>query len=177
MVIKLRLNEKSIADAIQTLNDYAENLPKRAKRIAEKLAEQGREQAQSEYSRAFYDGTNDVKVTVEKTDSGAKVIAQGNSVLFIEFGAGIIYGYGHPKPMGFGPGTYPGKGHWSNPQGWWYPSNGTNMSGNWTKSTKSGTQYTHTFGNPPSKSMYNTAQKIRQDAHKVAKEVFSDERH
>lgn len=140
------------------LKQYAESLNDKALKIAEKLATRAAVQASHEYSSAIYTGTNDVSVDVERTADGYAVTASGNSVLFIEFGSGITYGYGHPQAdeFGYGPGTWDGKGHWDNEKGWYTPDG------------------EHTFGNPPSMTMYRAAAQARRDIQKVAKEVLSE---
>lgn len=118
------------------------------------------------FSRAFYDGPNIYNVTVEDTPSGGyKIVVNGDSVAFVEFGAGVRYGEGHPQAseFGVGPGTYPsGKGHWNDPDGWYLPK------GKWAAD---GTR--HTYGNPPNMPMYNTATDLRNEVERVAREVFS----
>jgi hypothetical protein len=113
--------------------------------------------ASIQFARAIYTGSNDINVRVDDTGSVAVIYAEGEAVAFIEFGAGITYGYGHPQAgeFGMGPGTYPdGKGHWDNPKGWWFGSS------------------QHTYGNPPAMAMYNAVQEIAQNVTEIAREVF-----
>jgi hypothetical protein len=89
------------------------------------------------------------------------VVATGDAVLFIEFGAGYLMGYGHPEPMGYGPGTYPGKGHWDDPKGWYLP-----------KAVQEATGKKKSFGNPPAAAMYNTVKDLEERIAEIASEVF-----
>lgn len=108
------------------------------------------------FSRAFYTGDVDLDIEVEDRGNNTyAVVASGETVLFLEFGSGVTMGYGHPDPMGYGPGTYPGKGHWDSPHGWWLPTG------------------EHTYGNPPTAAMYNAAQDIKSQVEAVAREVFA----
>lgn len=132
----------------------------KALELAERLASLGATVASIRFSRAVYTGPKDVDVTVEELPNGYKVKADGESVLFIEFGSGVTYGYGHPEAgeFGMGPGTYPdGKGHWDDPKGWYLP-----------KSAGGG----HTFGNPPAMPMYEARKAIEQELPRIVKEVF-----
>ena len=132
----------------------------KARELAERLAALGATVASIRFSRAVYTGPKDVEVTVEALPNGYKVKADGESVLFIEFGSGVTYGYGHPEAgeFGMGPGTYPdGKGHWDDPKGWYLP-----------KSAGGG----HTFGNPPAMPMYEARKAIEQELPRIVKEVF-----
>lgn len=157
--IKIDLTEGSIDKAIQELNDYAKDLDRRAKLLCERLASYGATGASIGFARAVYTGDKDFDITVEETENGYRILAEGETVLFLEFGAGVRYGYGHPKAdeLGYGPGTYPGKGHWNDPNGWWLPKE------------KGGG---HTYGNPPNMPMYNTAKEIEGEILRVAREVF-----
>ena len=127
-----------------------------------KIAEYGAERARTGFSFASYDGTNDVTVTAEPTTLGARVRASGQAVLFIEYGAGAKMGYGHPDPGPYGPGTYPGKGHWNDPNGWIYGGIGSGKS----------RVPLRTWGNPPACAMYNAEQDMYYRAYDIASEVF-----
>lgn len=143
------------------LKEYQRWQKGKAKELAERLAMLGATVASIRFSRAIYTGEKDAVVTVEAVTNGYKVKANGESVLFIEFGAGITYGSGHPEAgqFGMGPGTYPdGKGHWNDPNGWWIP-----------KSAGGG----HTYGNPPAMPMYEARKAIEQELPRIVKEVFS----
>lgn len=132
----------------------------KARELAERLASLGATVASIRFFRAVYTGQKDVDVTVEELPNGYKVKADGESVLLIEFGSGVTYGYGHPEAgeFGMGPGTYPdGKGHWDDPKGWYLP-----------KSAGGG----HTFGNPPAMPMYEARKAIEQELPRIVKEVF-----
>ena len=158
--INVDLDPASINAAIVQIRNYQEWIAKKADELTRRLAEIGADEARVGFTGAMYDGDNDTTVTVEPNgDNGYSIIASGTAVLFIEFGSGITYGYGHPDPevegAQMGPGTYPSdKGHWNDPNGWYYAHD------------------KHTYGNPPSMTMYNTANDMRDKVQEVAREVF-----
>lgn len=157
--MNLTVNIRGLDELIDQLDNYANSLEQRANEICRRLAQYGLVLADASFNGAAYDGTKDVSVTVEPTDNGYRIIADGETVLILEFGAGVTYGYGHPNPGRFGPGTYPNaKGHWNDPNGWWIPKD------------KGGG---HTYGNPPSMTMYNTYRDIQREVERVAREVFN----
>lgn len=160
-VISLTLDPASIDAAIAELKSYSAWVKTKAEELARRLADMGAVNVSLGYSRAVYTGLNDISVTVEQRGVNSyAIVANGEAVLFVEFGAGVTYGYGHPEPsvegMPMGPGTYPnGKGHWDDPRGWWIPGG------------------EHTYGNPPSMTMYLTAKDLRNQLESIAQEVFS----
>ena len=156
-------NSASVDVAIKQLQDYQKRLEEKTEEVVKRLAEIGATRAQADFSNAQYDGNKDFQITVEKSDNGYVVRASGESVLFVEVGTGVTYGYGHPKAdeFGMGPGTYPnGKGHWDDPNGWYLP-----------KSAGGG----HTMGNAPALPMYNAEQEIKANIERIVKEVFSSD--
>lgn len=158
--IVVPLSESGIQKIQDELVVYRKWQEEKARELAERLASLGATVASIRFSRAVYTGKKDVDVTVEELPNGYKVKADGESVLFIEFGSGVTYGYGHPEAgeFGMGPGTYPdGKGHWNDPKGWYLP-----------KSAGGG----HTFGNPPAMPMYEARKAIEQELPRIVKEVF-----
>lgn len=160
MKIKISLDTKSINASIKQLDDYMKNLDSKIDELAKRLADMGAVDVSLGFSKAKYDGKKDFDVSVEGDNGKYRIIVSGESVLFVEFGSGVTYGYGHPEAdkHGMGPGTYPdGKGHWNDPNGWWIP-----------KSKGGG----HTYGNPPNMPMYLTAKELRKEVERVAKEVF-----
>lgn len=158
--IVVPLSESGIQKIQDELMFYRKWQEEKARDLAERLAALGATVASIRFSRAVYTGPKDVDVRVEEIPNGYKVKADGESVLFIEFGSGVTYGYGHPEAgeFGMGPGTYPdGKGHWDDPKGWYLP-----------KSAGGG----HTFGNPPAMPMYEARKAIEQELPRIVKEVF-----
>ena len=159
--IQVELDDKSIDKAIKELRQYSAWIQKKEDELRSRLAMLGATVASIKFSRAIYNGSNDVSVRVDDTGSVAVIYAEGESVAFIEFGSGIKYGYGHPQAgeFGFGPGTWSdgdeGKGHWDNEHGWWFGSG------------------QHTYGNPPAMAMYSAVKEITENVTKIAKEVFS----
>ena len=75
---------RSWENAGMELLSYLSDLENRANRICERLATIGATRASIDFSRAFYQGPNDVSVTVEPTSGGYAIHARGNAVLFIE---------------------------------------------------------------------------------------------
>ncbi len=121
MKIRVSLSPSSIDAAIKQLTDYQKDLDRKAQEICKRLADMGALYAEWNFSGVLYAGDIDYEITVDRKDENTYVIkANGKSVLFMEFGAGVKHGYGHPQAeeFGMGPGTYPnGKGHWNDPKG------------------------------------------------------------
>ena len=161
MKIKCLLTPSSIDAAIKQLEDYRDSLDRKAQEICKRLADMGALYAEWNFSGVLYAGDIDYHITVDRLDENTYVIkADGESVLFMEFGAGVKHGYGHPQAdeFGMGPGTYPnGKGHWNDPKGWWFGEKG---------------HWTHTYGNAPGMPMYNAAKDLRKEIMNVVREVF-----
>lgn len=167
--ITITLSPQSVGRAAKKLKRADAEWNRKIDELLKRLAELGVEKAEVGFSKAVYDGKKDISVSVKQIENGYAVLAEGESVLFIEFGAGARYGYGHPKPMQYGPGTYPStKGrrdsegnfhlNWEHPNGWWTPK-------------EAGGE--HTYGNPPSAAMYHAAQDMEREIASIAKEVFN----
>lgn len=154
-------------DALLTrLDEYKLRLDLKCQELCKRLADMGATNVSLQFSRAIYTGDNDFDVSVQDvSDGGYQIVVSGQSVAFVEFGAGVRYGHGHPLEgeFGMGAGTYPSdKGHWDDPRGWYLPKE---------KQLSDGTK--HTYGNPPNMPMYNTAQDLKNEIARVAREVFS----
>lgn len=160
-VIKVSLSDESIKSAITEINRYKAWVLQKERELRLRLASLGATVASIQFSRAIYNGSNDVSVRVDDTGSVAVIYAEGESVAFIEFGSGKKHGYGHPQAdeFGFGPGTWSegdaGKGHWDNSKGWYYGSS------------------QHSYGNPPAMAMYSAVQRMSEEITTIAREVFS----
>lgn len=157
------LDPKSWESAIRQLQEYKKWVQRKTTEFVERLANEGAIQALVKFEGAYYRGPKDVDVNVvDRGDNTFAIVANGETVLILEFGAGVTYGYGHPLAgqFGMGPTTYPGQKHAADPAGWWLP-----------KSSGGG----HTFGNAPSMTMYNTAKDLREKVAQIAREVFSSD--
>lgn len=158
--IRVELSSKSIGDAIKELHRYSAWVQDKENELRSRLAMLGATVASIQFSRAIYNGSNDISVRVDDTGSVAVIYAEGESVAFIEFGSGKKYGYGHPQAgeFGLGPGTWSdgdqGKGHWDDERGWWYGDS------------------QHSYGNPPAMAMYSAVKEITENVTRIAKEVF-----
>ena len=153
MKYTINMSHKDIEYLTHRFEDAQKSLNRMVDEACRRLAEIGLEKARVNFFNVTYDGTNDTNVSVEKRDGGYAVVANGQAVLFIEFGSGLV-GFGHPEPHGMGPGTYPGKGHWNDPNGWYY-----------AHGKKS-------HGNPPNMPMYTAEKELEQEVERIVKEVF-----
>ena len=154
------LDPKSVKQAIKELNRYKKWVQEKEEILRQRLTLMGASVASIEFSRAIYSGANDVSVRVTDDGKKATIFAEGSAVAFIEFGTGDKYGHGHPmnSQFGTGPGTWSdgpnGKGHWKNPNGWWFGDS------------------QHTYGNPPAMAMVHARDMIAEQCTAIAREVF-----
>lgn len=92
------LSTASIAQAIKELKAYQKSLEAKTRQLLEKLGEIGVKEASVRFTTAIYDGVNDSSVTLKPIDGGYCIVAEGNAVAFIEFGAGVYHNPGEPYP-------------------------------------------------------------------------------
>ena len=154
------LDPASIQNAIKQIQQYQKNFEDRVFLLCEKLAEIGLEVAQPLFAAARYDGNNDVTVRIEKSETGYRLIAEGSSVAFIEFGSGIVENpsgnasYPLKRPDGIvGIGEY-GKGHGATGEKWYYAHN------------------KFTYGNPPAMAMYYAEAEMLKEVMNIARSVL-----
>lgn len=172
--ISMELSEDSIKNAIRELEDYKQDLVRKCKILAEKLAEAGEQVAIEKVTASPLGRTVRLKIEREPTDMGCKAVliaigkkveAEGRepfyTLLAIEFGAGIYYNRENENPkaneLGFGVGTYPGQIH-AFEDGWYYLGNDDKW------------HYTH--GVKATMPMYSASLEIIQRYKEIAREVF-----
>ena len=153
--ITFSLSENSIDNAIVKLIEHKHLIDSKCNLLAERLATLGATVSSLGFSRAFYEGKNDVEITVVQRPKGYSVHANGEAVCFIEFGTGVGATSPHGAELGFTPGS------WSvdhakqfSEKGYWY-YNGHKL-----------------VGSTPGNYMYNAGKEMQEQITKIAKEVF-----
>ena len=160
--ISMSLTVESIGAAIKELNAYKEQIKRKTAMLCERLALLGAQEASVRFATAMYDGNNDTAVSVEPTLTGWSIIASGQAVCFIEFGAGVYHNaaepYPNPRPSGVvGIGQY-GKGYGKRRMWGYYDEAG---------------ELVKTRGNPAGMPMYYATVEMERAVAQIAKEVFS----
>lgn len=167
MVVKLKLSDAGISDAIKQLKATKKRIEAAQKELIERLAEYGALRA-SLYFSVAQTNPDDVRpiisVKVDRASKTATIYAGSRDVGFIEFGTGSRFA-GSPHPLnsefGTGPGTWSessvGKGRWLDPKGWYYERNGAKR---------------RSYGNPAAKAMYQASLDIQQEVERIVREVL-----
>ena len=162
MKLRVELSEQSVAQALKDVKRFQKRLETKKRLLIERLALIGAQEASIRFATAIYDGVNDSTVNVRRIANGWAIVAKGNAVCFIEFGAGVYHNqsepYPNPRPPGVvGIGEYGlGKGK---RQGWVF---------------KNGKEKIFTRGNPAAMPMWYATEEMRRSVLAVAREVFSD---
>ncbi len=160
-VIKFGLNSEDIDRAIKEVKQFKQEFLKKTERFVEGLAKIGLKEASVRFTTAMYDGINDVDVKLEEINNGFAIIAEGNAVAFIEFGAGVYHNtsepYPNPRPSGVvGIGEY---------------GQGKGKRNAWGYLDETG-ELVITRGNPAAMPMWYATTEMRDSITKLAKEVF-----
>jgi hypothetical protein len=160
-IIKMSLSVSSIDNAIAELKAYRDSIDRKKDKLLEELANIGVKEASVRFTTAMYDGMNDSSVSLETTNSGYAIVAEGHAVAFIEFGAGVYHNtgdpYPNPRPEGIvGIGEY-GKGHGKR-QAWGFVDDSGEL--------------VITHGNPAAMPMWYASEEMRSKIQKIAQEVF-----
>lgn len=175
--ITMNLSTSSVQNAIKELRQYQQDLNRKCEEFCQRLTELGKITAEARVNESplgkYTIVTTDIQP--EKTGCKAMLIATGvtkstdygdvNTLLFIEFGAGIHYNpVDNPKAgeLGFGVGTFPGQTH-AFEDGWWYPDG---------VDEKGSTIWKYTHGTRATMPMYGASTEMLLNVRKIAKEVF-----
>lgn len=143
------------------------NANKKMEELINRVGDVGIQTAKLGLATATLEGNENVAIedTLEKTENGARVVAIGSQVAFVEFGYGIPI-LSSPHPMAtqngnnFVAGSWSddeslgGKHHWNNPNGWYYAHD------------------KKSYGMPPQRFMLNASQEMKRAMPQIAKEVF-----
>ena len=160
--INISLSSKSINHAIVTLESYRRGVLKKTMALARELALIGLSHASGGFATATYDGNNDVIVFVESTETGYRIVAEGEAVAFIEFGAGVARGYGYP---GTKPPEIASIGEYGKGRGkrmiWGFYDSDDNL--------------VLTSGNPPHAPMYGAVKEIHARVESIARRIFASD--
>lgn len=160
----------SIEQAIKDITAYRTKLKRLEEELPKALAEFGATYAQAAYDtnihNVYWDGKSDhtnIKVTAEPTEKGWRVLAEGDEVCFVEFGAGVFFnadgGGMFERPEGVvGIGEY-GAGNGKNDV-WAFGSG---------KSRKV------TYGTPASNTLYFTAREIEDRIVETARRILTND--
>ena len=90
---------KSVSRAITALENYKKWIEEKGMELCERLADIGMEVASINFSGGFIDNNEDVEVSVHPLNNGYEIVASGQSVCFLEFGAGLAAGNGYDTSL------------------------------------------------------------------------------
>lgn len=171
-VVTVNLTARSIDNAIRELDNWRRWLTEKTAEFLRALADEGVQIASAHFSKAEYDGTNDVACQVEERgENRIAVLALGGATLFIEFGTGVRYPDNHPEAgqHGMVRGAY---GHRLGrlQQGWRYTGDPGSHGEVITEGKHAGE--VHTYGNPANMCMYMTVRELEEKFEEIARRVF-----
>ena len=165
--IRISLSEKSIQNAINEVRKYQRELISKNEVFVRRLAELGIPVIDQNIAVAQGDSDKNhntyIKINSFGSYSEAKLVVEGKSILFIEFGAGIRYnGSAETSPhtkgeeFGYTIGSY-GKGQGSKDFWFYYADTGEAVMSHGTEATMP---------------VYKASVEIVQNIRRIAREVF-----
>lgn len=164
--IKVELSRSGIQKAIQEVRKYKTDFMKKQQILVDRLSQIGLDVVRETMENIPSEEKGSYHTEIVRNNHGdivgAAIRLSGDKILFLEFSAGIRYGTdSYPTPAGdkYGMGTYPGKGHWNSPYGWWYVD-------------EDGEKH-HSYGNRAYMPMYHAEEAVILAIRSIAREVFS----
>lgn len=174
-IIRGEFSSTGIQSIIDQLQEYKNDLHKKAEILCQKLAEEGMSVAFERLGESPIGKTINLRIDMDSSHAGCKamLIATGqtktnewgtvSTLLMVEFGAGIHYNHdANPKAaeMGYGVGTFPDQKWAFNEGGWYYKDDND--------------KWHHSYGIKATMPMYSASVAIRERIADVAREVFAD---
>lgn len=167
-VIKVKLDPKSIADAVEEIEGYKKDLERRVRLLLKTLTDRGVQIAKAKVVEhgIIHDAelTNSIHGYISPLLGAGFIRVDDEHAVFFELGTGPK-GESNPHPLGPSYSTDP----------WFTAADGKRMDKlyGWKPITgKNGDVYYLTYGQKPKPFMYETALKLRDIFPSVVKEVF-----
>ncbi len=167
--ISLKLNEKSIQEAIRQVEAYKANLQSKTMELQKKVVEGVADMVYDKFNGKVYDdildeGLGVPDVNVWQDPEKGRVWVKGMEAVFVEFGAGVHHNrsttYPLPRPPGISDiGKY---------------GTGRGKQDIWVFTDASGQKH-YTHGTPASMPMYLTAKYMATAIPDIARGVFADD--
>lgn len=162
MRINCKLSGRSFREAAKAIHEY--NVEQRVQEFCRQLAEEGYKATYAILQMHVYSGQTIGSIQLIEEHNAAKVVVSSDAILFLEFGSGLL-GLGtaphaNDYDTAYGSGTYPGKGHWDDPNGWHYIGDDGKL--HWSQ------------GMVASMPMYTGGSAMRLKLAEVARKVFHD---
>ena len=160
---------------ITAITDYKSDLDAKLEQVLEKLANLAAIGARARYDLAQYAGNLDVMVEAHRVSATEwEVTADGESVLFIEFGTGVAYPEAPESTFAAGivPHGQYGHGRGANPKGWYYYGNPGNLGHTPHDPKMAARGLVWTNGNPPTRAMYEASKDMQRQIEQTVREVF-----
>lgn len=174
--IKINLFDggKSLQEAIRQIEQYRDELPRKAQQLCQRLAEEGVKVADVAINSVPIGRTITLTTDINPSKMGCRAMLKMTgretrtedgrvfyTALAIEFSAGVRYANtASPRAsnFGMGTGTFPDAKHSWQMEGWYYLGD----DGNWH----------HSFGVQASHPLYSASMEMRQKIDSIVKEVF-----
>lgn len=174
-ILKTNLSISSIRQLQKDLEGYKTDMERKCRTLAKSLSEIGINVAQARIEESPLGKYVTIKTDTTEEQTGCKAIlvavgetfehegyAPFNSLLAIEFGAGIRYNSEeNPKApdLGFGVGTFPNQTHAFDKNGWWF----------WSEENQA---WIHSYGVKATMPMYQASMEIQQNIVMMARKIF-----
>lgn len=164
-VIKVKLDPKSIENAINEIQAYKEDLERRVRLLLKRLTDEGVKIAKAKVVEHKIIHDNELTNSINGFVSGnvGFIRVDDEHAVFFEFGTGPV-GEASPHPLGS---DYKS-------EGWFTKADGKPMDElyGWKRYGKEGDVYFFTEGQKAKPFMYETAQKLKDEFPRIVEEVF-----
>lgn len=182
--IRIELSTESIEKARKELERYEKKLTALTAKINNTLLDKAKEEFENQLNSPFvtparaaaitsavdYGTTSSNRSSGTFTATGRNEDTGFNILYGVEFGAGAALNGTQGNPVasefGMGPGSFSPKGHWNDPEGWYYPTGEVDENGK--------PKYKKTMGTYAAYPVYNTARFIEREGTRIAKEVVEE---
>lgn len=170
-VIKMKLEPKSIDEAIRELRAYKEDLERRVQLLVKILTDNGANIARAKVVEMGAYDTGELLSSIESCVSGSVGFIRVNAEfgIFVEFGTGIVGERdSHPAADAFN-WEYDINDHGE--EGWFYPYNSSRKH-KYKFNPETGQKQPWTAGREAKPFMYETALKLKDEFPVIVREVF-----
>ena len=176
MTVKFTLDPRSIGTAIDTIRKYRVEFEQKCRQVVSELADAGYQVVYRILSEHVFDGNTLASLRVDELSGTGNVFvisAKSEPLLILEFGSGLPAA-DNPHPdagkFGMGAGTASEKGHWNDPNGWYYPTSDPRLINKYSADGSQG--YGHSRGMRPQMPFHTAAVEMENQIVEIVKRVF-----